>query len=90
MCTNVIYQGSSTMAVSPSSAQTPSPDDPHHLANLRSLVARVMADGKISAAEAAELRTALMADGQITPEEIEVIRAVMKTHLGDSHLEFEQ
>jgi len=78
------------MSASFLSAQTPPPEDPDHLANLRSLVDRVMADGKISPAEAAELRTVLMADGQITPDEIEVIRTVMKTHLGDSHLEFEQ
>lgn len=48
-----------------------------------------MADGKISAAEAAELRTVLIADGQVTPEEMTVIRTVMKAHLGSGPLEFE-
>lgn len=48
-----------------------------------------MADGKISPAEAAELRAALMADGQITSDEMDVIRSAMKAHLGDQPLEFE-
>jgi len=48
-----------------------------------------MADGKISAAEATELRAALIADGQVTPDEMELMRTVMKQHLGDGHLEFE-
>ncbi|WP_204141348.1 hypothetical protein [Halomicronema sp. CCY15110] len=71
-----------------SSAASPS-DDPQHLSRLRSLIERVMADGKISAAEATELRAALIADGQVTPDEMELIRTVMKKHLGDGHLEFE-
>ncbi|RZM77749.1 hypothetical protein [Leptolyngbya iicbica] len=71
-----------------SSAALP-PDDPQHLSRLRSLIERVMADGKISAAEATELRAALIADGQVTPDEMDLIRTVMKKHLGDGHLEFE-
>lgn len=71
------------------SSDSPLQDDPHHLANLRSLVERVMADGKISPAEANELRAALIADGQITPDEVDVIRTVIRAQLGDRHLEFE-
>ena len=70
-------------------SNSPLQDDPDHLANLRSLVERVMADGKISLEEADELRAALIADGQITPDEIEVIRTVMREKLGDRPLEFE-
>ncbi|MEM1279381.1 MAG: hypothetical protein AAF827_06415 [Cyanobacteria bacterium P01_D01_bin.6] len=72
-----------------SSSSSPLPDDPQHLSRLRSLVERVMADGKISAAEATELRAVLMADGQVTPDEMELIRTVMKEALGDGLLEFE-
>ncbi|MGF1459371.1 MAG: hypothetical protein ACFBSG_10130 [Leptolyngbyaceae cyanobacterium] len=72
-----------------SDSQSPAPDDSQHLADLRSLVERVMADGKISSDESAELRAALMADGQITPDEIALIRAVMKAQLGNQHLELE-
>ncbi|NEQ43230.1 MAG: hypothetical protein F6K00_06580 [Leptolyngbya sp. SIOISBB] len=72
----------------PSSSPQPS-DDPQHLSRLRSLVERVMADGKISAAEAAEIRAALMADGQVTSDEMALIRTVMKDYLGDGPLEFE-
>lgn len=64
-------------------------DDPEHLSRLRSLVQRVMADGKISPHEADELRAALIADGQITPDEMELIRTVMRENIGDGHLEFE-
>jgi len=67
----------------------PPTSDPEHLSRLRSLVERVMSDGKISQDEADELRAALMADGQITLDEMEVIRAVMREQLGDGHLEFE-
>ena len=77
------------MTASPSDPSPPATDDPQHLSRLRSLVERVMADGKISAPEANELRTALMADGQITADEMDVIRAAMKAHLGDRPLEFE-
>lgn len=74
----------------PDSSSLPPPaDDPQHLSRLRSLVERVMADGKISAAEAAELRAALIADGQVTPDEMALIRTVMKDSLGDEPLEFE-
>lgn len=64
-------------------------DDPEHLVQLRSLVQRVMEDGKISSEEAAELRAALIADGQITSDELEVIRTVMREQLGDQPLEIE-
>lgn len=75
---------------SPNSSSSPlPPDDPQHLSKLRSLLERVMADGKISAAEATELRSALMADGQLTPDEIDLMRTVMKDYLGDGPLEFE-
>lgn len=67
----------------------PFKDDPRHLAELRSLVERVMADGKISESEAEELRAILIADGQITLDEVDVIRAVMQERLGDRPLEFE-
>lgn len=77
------------MTVPASGSASPAADDANHLARLRSLVDRVMADGKISPAEAHELRTALMADGQITLDEMDVIRAAMKAHLGDQPLEFE-
>jgi uncharacterized tellurite resistance protein B-like protein len=73
---------------SQNSSLTPQ-DDPAHLSRLRSLVERVMADGKISSEEADELRAALIADGQITSDEVEVIRTVMREQLGDGHLEFE-
>lgn len=72
-----------------SGSASPAADDPNHLSRLRSLVDRVMADGKISPTEAHELRAALMADGQITLDEMDVIRAAMKAHLGDQPLEFE-
>ncbi|HEY9888262.1 MAG TPA: hypothetical protein V6D02_07655 [Candidatus Obscuribacterales bacterium] len=75
---------------SQSSQSQPLPsDDPAHLSQLRSLVERVMADGKISADEADELRAALIADGQITPDEMDIIRTVMREQLGDGHLKFE-
>ncbi|MEO1095450.1 MAG: hypothetical protein AAFX01_11180 [Cyanobacteria bacterium J06638_28] len=64
-------------------------DDSEHLARLRSLVQRVMEDGKISSEEALELRAALMADGKITPDELDIIRTVMREQLGDQPLEFE-
>ncbi|MEM9007471.1 MAG: hypothetical protein AAGE59_28595 [Cyanobacteria bacterium P01_F01_bin.86] len=64
------------------------PDDPESLAKLRSLVERVMADGKISPEEADEIRDALIEDGQITLDEIEVIRTVMREKLGDAPLKF--
>ncbi|MEM0981881.1 MAG: hypothetical protein AAGH78_16615 [Cyanobacteria bacterium P01_H01_bin.58] len=67
----------------------PVTDDSEHLARLRSLVQRVMEDGKISSEEALELRAALMADGQITPDELDIIRTVMREQLGDQPLEFE-
>lgn len=66
-----------------------SADNPEHLANLRSLVERVMADGKISQEEANEIRTLLMEDGQLTLDEVEVIRTVMREQLGDEPLKFE-
>ncbi len=75
-------------APNPSSASPPS-DDPQHLSRLQSLIERIMADGKISASEATELRAALIADGQVSPDEMELIRTVMKKYLGDGHLEFE-
>jgi len=74
---------------STSSSNSSPQEDPAHLSRLRSLVERVMADGKISPQEADELRTAIIADGQITPDEVEVIRTVMREQLGDGHLEFE-
>ena len=77
------------MASESLSSNPPPQDDPEHLAQLRSLVERVIADGKISAQEAKEIRAALIADGQITPDEIAVIQTVMRAHLGDRHLEFE-
>lgn len=70
------------------SAQPPA-DDPAHLAHLRSLVQRVMADGKISHEEAQQLRAALFADGQLTPDELEVVRKTMRETLGDNPLEFD-
>ncbi|MGD1905947.1 MAG: hypothetical protein ACFB0C_08140 [Leptolyngbyaceae cyanobacterium] len=66
-----------------------SPDDPEHLSDLRSLVQRVMADGKISRQEAQQLRAALFADGQLTPDELEVVRKAMRENLGDNPLEFD-
>lgn len=66
-----------------------STDNPEHLANLRLLVERVMADGKISPEEADELRAALIADGQVTSDEIDVIRKVIHERLGDEPLKFE-
>jgi uncharacterized tellurite resistance protein B-like protein len=70
------------------SAQTPA-EDPNHLSDLRSLVQRVMADGKISRQEAQQLRSALFADGQLTPDELEVVRKTMRETLGDNPLEFD-
>ncbi|NER82197.1 MAG: hypothetical protein F6K42_22075 [Leptolyngbya sp. SIO1D8] len=67
----------------------PSKDDPQHLSELRSLVERVMEDGKISPEEADQLRAALIEDGQITLDEIEVIQTVMREQLGDEPLKFE-
>lgn len=67
----------------------PFKDDPQHLAELRSLIERVMEDGKISESEAEELRAALMEDGRITLDEVDVIRTAMYEHLGDKPLEFE-
>ncbi|MDA0866654.1 MAG: hypothetical protein O2890_09585 [Cyanobacteria bacterium] len=64
------------------SAQPPA-DDPNHLSDLRSLVQRVMADGKISRQEAQQLRAALFADGQLTPDELEVVRKAMRETLGE-------
>ncbi len=64
-------------------------DTPNYLLQLRSLLERVMADGRISPEEAQELRTALMADGQITADEVDLIRQVMREQLKDGHLEFE-
>ncbi len=67
----------------------PPSDDPAHLSRLRSLVAQVMADGKISRAEAQELRQALFADGQLTADELAVVRQAMREALGDNPLEFD-
>ncbi|MBF2034326.1 MAG: hypothetical protein IGR92_02330 [Leptolyngbyaceae cyanobacterium T60_A2020_046] len=64
-------------------------EDPAHLSNLRSLIERVMADGKISREEALQIREALFADGQLTPDELDVVRTAMRAHLGDGHLEFD-
>lgn len=69
--------------------QAPTDDDPEHLSSLRALVQRVMADGKISREEAQQLRAALFADGQLTPDELEVVRKAMRSHLGDNPLEFD-
>jgi uncharacterized tellurite resistance protein B-like protein len=77
------------MASESTSSNQPPQDDPEHLSRLRSLIERVMADGRISSQEAAELRAALIADGQITPDEIAIIQTVMREQLGDRHLEFE-
>lgn len=68
---------------------SPPGDDPAHLSKLRSLVERVMADGKISRDEAHQLRTALFADGQLTPDELEVVRTAMRDFLGENPLEFD-
>lgn len=70
---------------SPSAAE----DDLDHLMRLRSLVERVIADGKISAEESDELRAALMADGQITADELDLVRLVLRARLGDTPLQFE-
>ncbi len=75
--------------IEPAEFVSPSTDDPAHLSNLRSLVQRVMADGKISREEAKQLRTALFADGQLTPDELDVVRKAMREHLGDEPLEFD-
>ncbi|MBE7383119.1 MAG: hypothetical protein F6J95_017105 [Leptolyngbya sp. SIO1E4] len=77
------------MASELTNSNQPFKDDPEHLSNLRSLVERVMEDGKISPEEADQLRAALIADGQITLDEIEVIRTVMHAQLGDKPLKFE-
>ncbi len=73
---------------SPHSQDTPA-DGEEHLSQLRSLLKRVMEDGKISQDEARELRAALMADGQITPDELDLFRTVIREQLGDKPLEFE-
>lgn len=70
-------------------ASEPFKDDPQHLAWLRSLVERVMEDGKISEDEANEIRAALIADGKITLDEVDIIRTVMQERLGEHPLEFE-
>ncbi|WP_008317899.1 hypothetical protein [Leptolyngbya sp. PCC 6406] len=75
--------------IEPAEFVSPSTDDSAHLSNLRSLVQRVMADGKISREEAKQLRTALFADGQLTPDELDVVRKAMREYLGDEPLEFD-
>ena len=77
------------MTSQPSNSHSLPSDDVQHLSRLRSLVERVMADGKISPGEAQELRDALMADGHISADEVDLIRAVMQQQLKDRHLEFE-
>ncbi len=75
--------------IDPINSAPPPGDDPNHLSDLRSLVQRVMADGKISRQEAQQLRAALFADGQLTPDELEVVRKAMRETLGDNPLEFD-
>lgn len=77
------------MTAQPSNSPSLPADNGQHLSRLRALVERVMADGKISADEAQELRDALMADGHISADEVDLIRAVMQQQLKDRHLEFE-
>lgn len=77
------------MAADPNDPNRSASDDPAHLSRLRSLIQRVMADGKISREEAQQLRSALFADGQLTPDELEVVRKAMRDRLGDAHLEFD-
>ncbi|MGD1929642.1 MAG: hypothetical protein ACFB12_12090 [Leptolyngbyaceae cyanobacterium] len=77
------------MTAPPANLPSMPADDGQHLSRLRSLVERVMADGKISADEAQELRDALMADGHISADEVDLIRTVMQQQLKDRHLEFE-
>lgn len=70
-------------------SQPHTPEDPEHLARLKTLVEDAIADGKLSMTEMNAIREALMADGKLTLEEMELVREVMKAKLGEAPLEFD-
>ncbi|ASC72468.1 hypothetical protein XM38_034250 [Halomicronema hongdechloris C2206] len=65
------------------------PEEQHHLNELKRLVQQAVADGRLSRDESDRIRRAIHADGKVTFEELQMIRETIHTALGSADLEID-
>lgn len=65
------------------------PEEQHHLEQLRQRVRAALADGKVSASELEDLNRFIQADHEVTPEELQTIRETIREILGSAALEYD-
>ena len=65
------------------------PEELAHLSQLRQLIQRALADGKLSKAEMQSIQALIQADSQVTVAELTTVRETIRQALGDAALEYD-
>ena len=60
-----------------------SPEEIAHLGKLKSVVEKMLEDGKFSTYEVERIRSILWADGKVTYEELRTVHETIKSVMGD-------
>ena len=77
------------MKVSRPNAKKLTTEEIQHLKQLKDLVKRALADGKLSRQEIDAINASIFADGKVTLEELTLIKDTVHENLGEAELEYD-
>jgi hypothetical protein len=81
--------GETLMKISHPNAQNPTPEESRALEQLKAIIERATADGKISRQELDSIKAAQFADGKISIAELELYRTLILEKVEKGELEYE-